>query len=83
MIRTSCFKDSKDKAHTVSIARNDFPWPMKEYRFVKYPDLMPSLSLHREWRAGKITEEAYTKRYYLPFICIKCISFKNCVIVHQ
>ena len=64
MITTSCFKDSKDREHTVSIARSDFPWPMKGYRFEKYPDLMPSLHLLREWRAGKITEEAYTQRYY-------------------
>jgi uncharacterized protein (DUF488 family) len=37
---------------------------MKGYRFEKYPDLMPSLHLLREWRAGTITEEAYTQRYY-------------------
>ena len=64
MIRTSCFKKSKDEAHTVSIARSDFPWPMKGYRFEKYPPLLPSLSLLREWRAGKISKEAYTQRYY-------------------
>jgi uncharacterized protein (DUF488 family) len=64
MIKTSCFKKSKDIAHTVSIARSDFPWPMKRYRFEKYPALMPSLSLLRDWRGGKITEEIYTQRYY-------------------
>ena len=64
MIRTSCFKKSKDEAHTVSIARSDFPWPMKGYRFEKYLPLLLSLSLLREWRAGKISKEAYTQRYY-------------------
>ena len=64
MIRTSCFKKSKNEAHTVSIARSDFPWTMKGYRFEKYPDLMPSLSLLRAWRAEKITKEAYMQRYY-------------------
>lgn len=64
MIRTSYFKKSKDEAHTISIARNDFPWPMKGYRFAKYPALYPSLSLLRAWRAGKISEEVYTQRYY-------------------
>ena len=37
---------------------------MKGYRFEKYPDLMPSLSLLRAWRAGAITKEAYVERYY-------------------
>jgi hypothetical protein len=64
MITTSCFKYSKDREHTVSIARNDFPWPMKGYKFEKYPDLMPSLSLLRAWKAGEITKEIYTQRYY-------------------
>jgi hypothetical protein len=64
MITTSCFKYSKDREHRVSIARNDFPWPMKGYKFEKYPDLMPSLSLLRAWKAGEITKEIYTQRYY-------------------
>ena len=64
MIATSCFKDSKNREHTVSIARSDFPWPMKGYRFEKYPDLIPSLHLFRAWRAGDITKETYTQRYY-------------------
>jgi len=64
VIRTSCFKKSKDEAHTVSIARSDFPWPMKGYGFEKYPPLLPSLNLLKEWRAGKISKEVYTQRYY-------------------
>ncbi|MFO8164391.1 MAG: hypothetical protein ACQEQO_12055 [Thermodesulfobacteriota bacterium] len=64
MIKTSCFKVSKDKEHTISIARNDFPWSIKGYKFEKYSDLIPSLSLLRAWRAGKITKKDYKKRYY-------------------
>ena len=64
MIRTSCFKKSKDEAHTVSIARTDFPWTIKGYKFKKYTPLLPSLSLIREWRAGKISKKVYTQRYY-------------------
>ena len=37
---------------------------MKGYRFEKYPDLIPSLSLLRAWRAGSITKETYVERYY-------------------
>jgi hypothetical protein len=73
MIKTSCFKVSKDNEHTISIARNDFPWSIKGYKFEKYSDLIPSLSLLRAWRAGKMTKKDYKKRYYLP--CIPCINF--------
>jgi len=65
MIKTSCFKKAKDLPYVVSIARRDFPWPMKGYRFEKYPALMPSLGLLRDWKEGKVTEEKdYTQRYY-------------------
>ena len=64
MIKTSYFKKAKDFSNVVSIARSDFPWTMKGYRFNKYPALLPTLALLRGWRAGNITESEYTQRYY-------------------
>jgi uncharacterized protein (DUF488 family) len=63
MIKTSCFRKAKDLPNAVSIARSDFPWPMKGYRFEKYPALMPSLRLLRDWKEGKVTEKDYIERY--------------------
>jgi len=40
----------------------------KGYRSGKYPALRLSLSLLRDWKEGN-------RKYYLPFICIGCISF--------
>lgn len=64
MIKTSCFKKARDLPNVVSIARKDFPWPMKGYRFEKYPALRPSLELLRGWKDGTVTEAEYTGRYY-------------------
>jgi uncharacterized protein (DUF488 family) len=64
MIKTSYFKKAKDLPNVVSIARSDFPWPMKGYRFGKYEALLPSLSLCRDWRTGNLTKGEYSQRYY-------------------
>jgi len=64
MIKTSYFKKARGLPNVVSIARSDFPWPMKGYRFRKYEALVPSLSLLRDWRAGNLTNDEYSQRYY-------------------
>lgn len=64
MIKTSYFKKAKDLPNTVSIAKNDFPWTIKGYKFNKYKALVPSLALLRDWRAGKLTQDEYGQRYY-------------------
>ena len=64
MIKTSYFKRAKVFSNVVSIARSDFPWPMKGYRFIKYPALMPTLALLKDWKAGYLTESEYSQRYY-------------------
>ena len=64
MVKTSYFKKARDLSNVVSIARSDFPWSMKGYRFKKYPTLMPTIELLRSWKKGNLTESQYSRRYY-------------------